>query len=298
MGCRCSAAVTSRGARARAHIAVAPGSALFGVLRDSVTFTRVVLIAGLPATGKSLLTQESARIALDIGRRVHLLQWDVARLPFDRPDILARYPEVDGVTHPAIRIAAGRWARRAVARWHAAHPDPVHLLIAETPLAGERFMALARPSDDAIEPLLASDATLALIPVPSREVRRVIEDARARDMAVPVRPGERSSAPPHLVDAHWLELERVADTLGIVVPGLRGTYDPDLYATVFRRALRHRRTIEVPITRVLEVDPEVEPPVGATDIVPSAAEVDDALAEQEARPADETRRVTEEWYRV
>ena len=229
--------------------------------------------------------QQAALIAADLGRSVHLLQWDVARLAFDTPEILARYPEKGDVTHAAIRIAAGRWARVAVLRWHRDHPDPEELLLGETPLAGERFMELARPRDDALEPLLASDATLFLIPVPSRDVRRAIEASRAREMATPAHGRDTASAPPHLVQRHWDEIEALAAALGIAAPALPGTYDPELYAAVYRAVLRHRRSLVVPIVRVLPALGSVhEVPPGAREIVPTAREVEAAIGEQMARP--------------
>jgi hypothetical protein len=230
---------------------------------------------------------------------VHLLQWDVARLAFDTPDILMRYPEEDGVTHAAIRVAAGRWARAAVRRWHEEHLDPADVLVGETPLAGERFMELARPRDDDIEPLHASDASLFLVPVPSREVRRVIEAAREREIAAPAHARDAASAPPHLVQRHWEELEHVADELGVARTALPGTYDPELYTRVYRAVLRHRRTLVVPLMRVLQVDENVhDVPTGAREIVPSAAEVEDAIAEQMRRSDADVEREAAEWYRL
>ena len=151
--------------------------ALRGTIRSAIDGRRCVFVAGLPASGKSLLVREIARVAVERGRVVSLLQWDVARLPFDTPGILARYPEIGGVTHSAIRIAVGRWARGAVLRWHRAHSDPRHLLVGETPLVGGRLMELARPYEDEAEHLLAGDGTWFVLPVPSRAVRRAIEDA-------------------------------------------------------------------------------------------------------------------------
>jgi hypothetical protein len=242
--------------------------------------------------------REAARIGADLGRVVHLLQWDVARITFDRPEILARYPEEEGVTHPAIRVAMGRWARAAVLRWHRAHPDPAHLLIGETPLAGERLMELARPRDDELEPLLASEATLFLIPVPSGAVRRAIESARAREIAAPEHPRDSASAPPHLVRSHWEELEQVAGALGIERTAIPGTYDPELYAGTYRRVLRHRRSLVVPLTRVLSVEGSVhEIPPGAHELIPSAAEADAFMAEQSARSDADITRDAAEWFR-
>ena len=86
-------------------------------LRELAQSHRMVFIAGLPGVGKSLLLRELAEAAHRHGRRVHLLQWDVARRPFDAPALLARYPEVDGITHAVLRKAVGLWARDAVSTW-------------------------------------------------------------------------------------------------------------------------------------------------------------------------------------
>jgi hypothetical protein len=223
----------------------------------------------------------------------------VARLPFDTPRILARYPEAGGVTHPAIRIAVGRWARRAVHVWHQGHPAPEHLLIGETPLVGERLMELARPRNDDLEPVLASAATLFLIPVPSRQVRDVIESARAREIAAPVHQRDAASAPPDLVRWHWDDLERVAALLGESSPAPLGVYDPERYARTYERLLRHRRSLIVPLTRALRMDASAhEVPLGATELVPTAAEVSGAIAEQMSRGDEEIEREAAQWYRV
>ena len=115
-------------------------------LRELAQTHRMVFIAGLPGVGKSLLLRELAEAAHRHGRRVHLLQWDVARRPFDAPALLARYPEVDGITHAVLRKAAGLWARDAVAAWAERHLDGEGLLAGETPLIGHRFVELARPA--------------------------------------------------------------------------------------------------------------------------------------------------------
>src|SRR5262249_56897857 len=78
---------------------------------------RMVFFAGLPGTGKSLLVHQLVHLAAAAGRRVHLLQWDVARPRFEATAAGRRYPLVDGVTHPVIRRAAGRWARQALVAW-------------------------------------------------------------------------------------------------------------------------------------------------------------------------------------
>src|SRR5687768_2694168 len=90
-------------------------SGLYRTLHRAATERRCVFFAGLPGVGKSLLLQQTGLIAAEAGRRVALLQWDVVRGSFETPEVLARYPEVDGVTHAVIRKAVGLWARGAVA---------------------------------------------------------------------------------------------------------------------------------------------------------------------------------------
>src|SRR5438309_11625924 len=106
---------------------------------------RCVFVTGLPGVGKSLIVQQLSLIAAEEAREVHLLQWDVARLAFDRPEILARYPEVDALTHPPIRVAVGLWVPGAVSERDRAHPEPPHMLVGETPLVGDRLRDLPRP---------------------------------------------------------------------------------------------------------------------------------------------------------
>jgi len=181
-----------------------------------------------------------------------------------------------------------------VLRWHHDHPEASEILIGETPLVGERLMELARPRSDAVEPLLAGDATVFLVPVPSREVRRAIEEARARDVADA---RDAKSAAPHLVSAHWRELERIARDIGI---GARasGAYDPGLYAEVYRRLLRHRRTAILSLDLILPVSTSAhELATGATEIVPSPSEVAAAMAEVGRLTETEIERRAAEWYR-
>ena len=135
---------------------------------------RLVFLVGLPGTGKSLLIQQLAVMAQQVGRTVHLLQWDVTRAAFETAVNLQKYPEIDGVTHPAIRKAVGLWARTAVYQWAKAF-DSGHLLIGEVPLIGNRLTELTQPHADDAETVLNSPDCLFFIPTPSKAVRQVIE---------------------------------------------------------------------------------------------------------------------------
>lgn len=238
---------------------------------------RMVFIAGLPGVGKSLLLREMAEAAHGRGRRVFLLQWDVARRPFDAPALLARFPETDGITHPVLRKAAGLWALDAVAAWAGDHADDDAMLVGEAPLIGHRFAELARPSDGAAETALRSASTLFLLPVPTVEVRRVIEAARAETTARPRHRREMADAPPNVLRLLWGELldaaAQCADARGLPPPADVG-YDPDTYVSVFSVALSHRNWEPLPIDVPL---PSQERSVydlraSAVDLAPSEAE--------------------------
>src|SRR5215813_15437313 len=155
------------------------GSPLLATLQRLARDTRCVFFAGLPGTGKSLLIHQLAHLAFASGRGVHLLQWDVARPAFEGSVAGRRYPQRHGVTHGMIRVAVGRWARPAIARWDAAQPSTA-LLVGETPFVGHRFIDLARSFDDAAERFLSAPTTRFVIPVPSVSLRRHLEAERVR----------------------------------------------------------------------------------------------------------------------
>src|SRR5262244_913252 len=142
---------------------------LYAHLQRLASAPRCVFFAGLPGTGKRLLSHQLTHLAHALGRTVHMLQWDVARPVFETSTAGQRYPVVHGITHGVIRKAAGLWARQAVEQWHQRYPEAGHLLIDETPFMGHRFIELARQHADAAEPRLQADCFV--VPVPSRAVR-------------------------------------------------------------------------------------------------------------------------------
>jgi hypothetical protein len=259
-----------------ASIILSPESALFGALNQAAQAHRCIFFAGLPGVGKSLLLQQQAHLGQAAGRVVHVLQWDVARGAFETPALLARYPEVNGLTHPAIRRGVGLWVREAVRHWDATHAAPEHLLIGETPLVGNRLVELAQAHTDAVEPLLAdTQRTLFFIPVPTRDVRHAIEHSRQQELASPRHARETANATLGVLALLWGELERAAALLGMP-PAAPGEYDPDLYLEVYRRVLRHRHSRALPINHVLPVST-------------SPQELDGIASELRADPRDVAR---------
>ena len=274
-------------------------------LRELARAHRMLFIAGLPGVGKSLLLRELAEAAHGYGRAIHLLQWDVARRPFDVPALLARYPEVDGITHAVLRKAAGLWARDAVAAWASKHADDGALLAGETPLIGHRFVELARPAADAAEAALRSSSTHFLVPVPTVEVRRAIEAARAATTASPRHERERADAVPDVLRVLWGQLLDAAAQLAAERGGVSPVdvgYDPDTYLAVYTEALRQRNWEPLPVQVALPPQSRsvyaVDAPI--VDLAPTDAEAEAYVArvEREYPDLDVLRRETAAWWRA
>jgi hypothetical protein len=261
---------------------------------------RLVIVTGLPGTGKSLLLHQLAHLAAAAGRAVHLLQWDVARPVFEATPAGRRHPVVDGVTQPIIRRAVGVWVRRALAEWAARHPAVSHVLIAEAPLVGDRLAELVRPRDDPAEGLLRDPSCRFVLPVPSRDVRRHVEAERERRAAQARHPREREDAPPPVLRDLWHQLLEVARALG--VPVGTDAYDPDVYREVYARLLRHRAVDVMPIDAVLPTAAMsvYDFAVPSTDLVPDAADADRLVREMERRhpDLDSLARDVDAWWKI
>lgn len=289
---------------AKAQIVIPPESDLYRQLHDMAARQRMVFFAGLPGVGKSLFLQQLALLAHRAGRNVHLLQWDVTRAAFETPEILARYPEVDGVTHAAIRKGVGLWARGAVQRWHERHGDPAHLLIGEVPLVGNRLIELVQQIDDAVEPLLAGAQTLFTIPTPSRQVREFIEAAREASMANPQHEKECADAPPHVLRALWDDLYRLAQQLHIAPSNDDNTqsiaYDPSIYAGVYQHLLQHRQAVVLPVDDVLpKVGSVYDMGAPMQELHATAAEAAQFIQHIQTTFTDEQLAAqVEQWYKV
>jgi len=265
----------------------------------------MVFFAGLPGTGKSRSLQRLAHLAHADGRTVHLLQWDVARPVFEASPAARRYPARDGVTHPLIRKAAGVWARSAVTRWARRRPGSKHLLLGEAPLVGHRFLELARREDDAAERLLTLPSCRFVIPVPSVEVRRVIEAERQRRTGAQLHDREREDALPHVLRSLWEDLVTAARRLEMEASGEQASqvpYDPALYERVYRHVLTHRR---VTVLAVETVAPDAAVSVHAFgipvhEVVPAPEEAWRFIhaVERTYHDADTLQEEVDRWYVV
>ena len=232
------------------HLILPPAGAIYRSLSRLITDVDIVFFAGLPGVGKSLLLQQMSLMAQAAGRPVTLLQWDLARQPFERP----RYPLTQGATHPIVITATGLWLRRALVAWHANAPSADGILIGEAPLIGGRLMEIARPADDDAEAILRDERTQFLIPIPSRRVRALIEARRARSIAHPQHENEAHDAPPDLLRALWADLVQAAAALGLAEAAAHDApYSPEIYTAVYRHLLQHRKV------QTLMIDQDLQP---------------------------------------
>ncbi len=231
-------------------------SQIYRCFVDLIRSADRVFFAGLPGVGKSLLLQQLTLMALEAGRGAHLIQWDTARQPFESP----RFPLERGATHPMVIKAVGTWLRGALPEWDKAHSQTGAILIGEVPLIGGRFMEIVRPANDEAELLLADERTQFVLPVPSREVRALIEARREASIANPAHENESQDAPPDLLRALWRDLFQVAAQLGIVETSANDQlYSPEIYEATYRHLLRHRRL------RVLSIDQPLRPVASVYD---------------------------------
>lgn len=293
------------GSAAAGALVVGEGSPLHSALAALAREARLVFFAGLPGTGKSLLIHQLAHLAHARGRRIHLLQWDVARPVFEASAAGRRYPVESGVTHGVIRLAVGRWVRMALSEWHVRRPGFDDMLIGETPFVGHRFIELARPDHDEAEAVLSAPSTRFVIPVPSRALREHMEAERERRAREPLHRREREDAPPEVLRDLWHELVAVARALRVPAPPVGADdipYDPAMYQAVFERLLARRHVQALPLEARLPAErlSAYDFRVPTTDLVPSKEEAERHIRAVEARYRDPAalQREIAGWYRV
>jgi hypothetical protein len=234
-------------------IILPPESNIYRLFGQIVAQRQMAFLAGLPGTGKSLLLNQLALMAQAAGRTVHLLQWDVTRSVFETAVNLSKYPEIDGVTHAAIRKAVGLWTRSGVCQWVKKYAGPDHFLLGEVPLIGNRLSELVYPLPDDAEAILAGELAIFVVPVPSPVVRQVIEAAREKSIADPRHEKERQDAQPNVLRLLWQEVAQVGYRLGFIErePTADVAYDPVLYTAVYQHLLSYRHHEVLPVDTVL-----------------------------------------------
>jgi hypothetical protein len=257
-------------------------------------------VVGLPGTGKSLLVRELAAAAAQAHRKSTVLQWDVCRESWERhPRSRSRYPEVDGVTHEGVRVAMGSWVRAAVSAWFDEHVGDDALLIVEAPHIGGRFSELAHVQNDEAEPRLSGPQTAFVVVAPEKDLQLALKRQRAADMDATSAGGyEQNNASPDLLDELTRSLRGPAGELGIEAREGQG-YDPDLYAELMRRVLRHRHTTVVRPDTLIQVSGSVYDLAEASErLWADEREVEASLGVADAMDELELRARVEGWFRT
>jgi len=259
---------------------------------------RMVFFTGLSGVGKSLYIQQFSNLAASSGRTVHLLQWDVTREAFQSEQLLAKYPEVDGVTHSVIRKAVGLWARQGILQWHQQYTDSQHILIAELPLIGNRLIELVQQHDDPVERLLASGQVQFFIPVPSQQVRAHIIGCRTASIDRPEHAREAADAPVSVVNSMWRQVRELAVMLGMDVED-KG-YDPCLYSEVYQYLLVHRNAKSIFIEQILQTQDSVYALEGiASELLATPAQADAIFKQLESDYSlVQIERMVNNWYQI
>ena len=283
-------------------IVIPENSLIHNNLQNLVQSCEMVMFAGLPGVGKSLLLQQAAFMAQQCKRQVHLLELDVIRPAFTTANILIRYPDTDGLTtHPVILKALGLWTRSAVLRWHHNYGGTDHILIGEAPLIGNRLMELAKPYDDEAEAILRNEKTQFVIPVPTREVRQIIERKRELTIVEPQHEKDNHDAPPIVLQVVWKKLYQIAHELGFTDTLLDNpSYIPEAYRAVYEYLLKYRNTVPLIISEIFEPAGSVHALENIeSEFVPTSAEVKQIVSqlEHDFTPEQIEAQVSQ-WYKV
>ncbi len=269
------------------QIVLPESSEIYRAFKDIVASKKIVLFAGLPGVGKSLYLQQLSLMAHSAGRGVHLLQWDVTRSAFETEAILKKYPEVNGVTHAAIRKAVGLWARSGIENWYKTYEKTDDILIGEVPLIGNRLIELVQKLEDAIELILSDPQTLFVLPVPSKRIREMIEGVREKTISSPNHEREKADAPPNVLSMLWHYLDALAVQLGISKEQ-SSIYEPQVYAKVYEALLKNRHYLTLHIDEAYKVLGSVyDLNVIKSELIASAREVEAIMQKVEAEYSGE-----------
>jgi hypothetical protein len=161
---------------------------------------------------------------------------------------------------------------------------------------------LVQIQEDAAEAVLSSEQTLFVVPVPSKEVRRVIETAREESIAQPQHEKETKDAPPNVLHMLWQEVAQLGYQLGLSAhePVKVMDYDPGVYTTVYRHLLQHRHH------QILAIDTVLRPNSSAYDLslsgielAASPAKVNQIMtAVEQDYTSDRLEQIVAHWFEV
>lgn len=274
---------------------------IYSILDTVASKAKIVCFTGLPGVGKSLYVQQFAYMALQKNRKISILQWDGARQSFETEQVLKIYPEIDGVTHAGIRKSCGLWSRKAVYDWYQLHKNDNEVLILEAPLVGNRLVELGKKTEDELEPILSSDSTQFILPVPSDELRKLILSKRVKTTENPNHEMEKADAQPHVLMALYREICEVGKKWEMKKQLNENLeYDKTFYESLYKKVLRARHVKTLFVDEVFEVNSAYDIRQIFSKLIPSAAEVSYFVSlVQEKYPTDKQLEIAvNNWYIV
>ncbi len=272
---------------------------IYSILDTVASEAKIVCFTGLPGVGKSLYVQQFAYMALQKNRKISILQWDGARQGFETEQVLKIYPEIDGVTHAGIRKSCGLWSRKAVYDWYQLHKNDTEVLILEAPLVGNRLVELGKKTEDELEPILSSDSTQFILPVPSDKLRKLIISKRVKTAKNPNHEMEKADAQPHVLMALYREICEVGKKWGMQKQlSENQEYDKYFYESLYRKVLRARHVKTLFVNEAFEVNSAYDIRQNFSKLTPSIEEVSYFISlVQEKYPTDEQLEIAvNNWY--
>jgi len=273
-------------------------SPVFQQLLQIAKKSQLVVFSGLPGVGKSLYIREFKLIAKSLDIELDVIQWDVARKAFETSFIAKHFPMGEGTVHEGVKLMAGHWLMDELRLWYDTYNDSARILLIEAPLVGHRFIELVKPVDDSeLESFLSSDRTTVVMPIPSIEVRSKIETERKRQVKEDAKVW--SGAKPSVMLMLWKMTCTIANEFGKNIDlSSQPKYDPEIYAFVFKKILKHRNFVPLIIDEVFGI-PESDEASLHDD---TSFKADEATANHYAQMVLENyddlalEKITKSWY--
>ena len=233
-------------------------SEIYKELQEIANNNKLVVFSGLPGVGKSLYIQEFQKIVREQGKEIDVIQWDVARKSFESDEIAKHFPMGNGTVHDGVKIMSGLWLIDTLEEWILKDNDNDRILLIEAPLVGHRFVELIHPSEnETIEAFLSSEKTVVVMPIPTKQVRRKIEEERERQVSEDAKVW--SGAKPSVMLMLWKMTCGIANEFGMDI-NMEGQppYSPGIYEYVFAEILKHRNFEPLIIDEIFEVPDQEE----------------------------------------
>lgn len=233
-------------------------SIIYRELEDIAQSRKLVIFSGLPGVGKSLYIQEFQKIVSGLEKPIDVIQWDIARKSFESDAIAKDFPMGDGIVHNGVKIMAGLWLMETISNWLSINADNDRILLIEAPLVGHRFVELIHKTNNPeLEAFLSSESTVVVMPIPTKRVRSIIEEARRQQ--VDENAQVWMGAKPSVMLMLWKMTCGIANEFGMDID-MKGQppYSAGIYEFVFGEILKHRNFLPLIIDEVFEVPEQDE----------------------------------------